>query len=78
MVLFIENNVYLRPPCASPTRDFLLQEVAQLIMVVHICMEEFRPKWGYFGAEKNVCPPETRIQILYLTNFPPALSAGGK
>ena len=27
----------------------------------------FRPKYGYFGAEKNVCPPETSIYILFLT-----------
>ena len=28
-----------RPPCASSTRDFPYQEVAQLIMVIHICMD---------------------------------------
>ena len=27
----------------------------------------FRPRKGYFGAEKNVCPLETCIQILFLT-----------
>ena len=29
----------------------------------------FRLKWGYFGAEKNVCPLETSIQILFLTDL---------
>ena len=26
-------------------------------------------KWGYFGAKKNVCPFETSIQILFLTDL---------
>ena len=29
----------------------------------------FRLKWGDFGANKNVCPPETSIQILFLTDL---------
>ena len=29
----------------------------------------FRLKWGYFGSEKNVCPLETSIQILSLTDL---------
>ena len=29
----------------------------------------FRLKWGYFGAKKNVCPLETSIQILFLTDL---------
>ena len=29
----------------------------------------FRPKRGYFGAEKNVCPIETSIYILFLIDF---------
>ena len=29
----------------------------------------FRLKWGYFWAKKNVCPLETSIQILSLTDL---------
>ena len=27
------------------------------------------PKWGYFGAKKKVCPLETSIQILFMTDL---------
>ena len=30
-------NIQSRPPCVSSTRDFPYQEVAQLIMVIHMC-----------------------------------------
>ena len=29
----------------------------------------FRLRWGYFWAKKNVCPLETSVQILSLTNL---------
>ena len=71
----LRDSYVSRPLCASSTRDFPYQEVAQLIMVIHVCMDSHalavKSNLGKIlrKCTFNDCPPETSIQISFLTNL---------